>query len=66
MKRTKIKQNEYSFIRLLISGLLIMFAATGSADTPARTCFFDGQYLYLAVPKRGTQSAEIRCYRVGT
>jgi len=29
----------------------------------ARTCFFDGQYLYLAVPKRGEQSAEIRLYR---
>ena len=32
----------------------------------ARTCFFDGHHLYLAVPKRGEQSAEIRCYRIGT
>lgn len=31
----------------------------------ARTCFFDGAHLYLAVPKRGEMPAEIRCYRVG-
>jgi YVTN family beta-propeller protein len=30
----------------------------------ARTCYFDGQQLYLAVPRRGDQSAEIRCFRV--
>ena len=30
----------------------------------ARTCFFDGQQIYLAVPRCGEQSAEIRCYRV--
>ncbi len=30
----------------------------------ARTCFFDGQRIYLAVPKRGSRSAEVRCYRI--
>ncbi|HET7535171.1 MAG TPA: hypothetical protein VFJ90_01860, partial [Candidatus Didemnitutus sp.] len=30
----------------------------------ARTGFFDGDRLYLAVPKRGDDEAEIRCYRV--
>lgn len=30
----------------------------------ARTCYFDGQRIYLAVPRRGDQPAEIRCYRV--
>jgi hypothetical protein len=30
----------------------------------ARTCYFDGQQIFLAVPKRGNQPAEIRCYRV--
>jgi len=30
----------------------------------ARTCFFDGQQIYLAVPRRGEQPAEIRCYKV--
>ncbi len=31
----------------------------------ARTSFFDGERLYLAVPKRGGRSAEVRCYRMG-
>lgn len=30
----------------------------------ARTCCFDGDKLYLAVPKRGGGTAEIRCYTV--
>ncbi|HTQ31003.1 MAG TPA: YncE family protein [Opitutaceae bacterium] len=30
----------------------------------ARTSFFDGDRIYLAVPKRGDQPAEIRCYRL--
>lgn len=30
----------------------------------ARTCFFDGKHIYLAVPKHDDQPAEIRCYRV--
>lgn len=30
----------------------------------ARTCFFDGDHIYLAVPKRGERSAEVRCYRL--
>jgi hypothetical protein len=30
----------------------------------ARTCFFDGDHLYLAVPKRGNTAAEVQCYRV--
>ncbi len=30
----------------------------------ARTCYFDGQLVYLAVPRRGELPAEIRCYRV--
>lgn len=30
----------------------------------ARTCYFDGQQFFLAVPKRGDQLAEIRCYLV--
>ena len=31
----------------------------------ARTSFFDGERLYLAVPKRGGRSAEVQCYRIG-
>jgi hypothetical protein len=31
----------------------------------ARTCFFDGEHIYLAVPKQGDRSAEVRCYLVG-
>jgi hypothetical protein len=30
----------------------------------ARTCYFDGHQIYLAVPRRGDQPAEIRCYRL--
>jgi len=30
----------------------------------ARTAFFDGERLYLAVPRRGDQRAEVRCYRI--
>jgi YVTN family beta-propeller protein len=30
----------------------------------ARTCFFDGQDIYLAVPRRDQRAAEIRCYHV--
>lgn len=30
----------------------------------ARTGFFDGDHLYLAVPKRGDQPAEVQCYRL--
>ncbi len=30
----------------------------------ARTCFFDGAHLYLAVPKRGNTPAAIWCYRI--
>jgi len=33
-------------------------------ESGARTCFFDGKYLYLAVPKHGGRSAEVRRYRV--
>lgn len=33
-------------------------------ESKARTCFFDGDRLYLAVPKRGDRPAEVRCYRV--
>jgi YVTN family beta-propeller protein len=33
-------------------------------EAKARTCFFDGERIYLAVPKRGDRSAEVRCYRV--
>jgi hypothetical protein len=36
------------------------FATVGKA----RTGYFDGEFLYLAVPRRGDQPAEIRCYRV--
>ena len=28
----------------------------------ARTCFFDGQKIYIAVPKRGEQGAAVRIY----
>jgi DNA-binding beta-propeller fold protein YncE len=28
----------------------------------ARTCFFDGDHLYLAVPRRGDESAQLRVY----
>lgn len=31
----------------------------------ARTCFCTGEFLYLAVPRRGGQPAEIWCYRLG-
>jgi hypothetical protein len=31
----------------------------------ARTSFCTGEFLYLAVPRRGSQPAEIRCYRLG-
>lgn len=31
----------------------------------ARTCFFDGEVLYLTAPRRGNLTAEIRCYRPG-
>ncbi len=34
-------------------------------EAKARTCYFTGNFLYLAVPRRGNQSAEIRCYRLG-
>ena len=34
-------------------------------EAKARTCYFTGDFLYLAVPRRGNQSAEIRCYRLG-
>jgi len=30
----------------------------------ARTCFFDGERIYLAVPKRGDRSAEVRSYHI--
>jgi DNA-binding beta-propeller fold protein YncE len=30
----------------------------------ARTCYFDGEQIYLAVPRREEQPAEIRCYRI--
>jgi DNA-binding beta-propeller fold protein YncE len=33
-------------------------------ETKARTSFFDGSRLYLAVPKRGSHFAEVRCYRI--
>jgi len=33
-------------------------------EARARTCFFTGNILYLAVPRRGNQPAEIRCYRL--
>jgi DNA-binding beta-propeller fold protein YncE len=33
-------------------------------ENKARTCFFDGDRFYLAVPKRGERPAEVRCYRV--
>ncbi len=29
----------------------------------ARTCFFDGERVYLAVPHRGQQAAELRIYQ---
>lgn len=35
-----------------------------STAPKARTCLFDGNRIYLAVPKRGDQPAEIRCYKV--
>ena len=31
----------------------------------ARTCFWTGDHLYLAVPRRGDQAAEIRDYTIG-
>lgn len=34
-------------------------------EAKARTCYFTGDFLYLAVPRCGNQSAEIRCYRLG-
>ena len=34
-------------------------------EAKARTCYFTGDFLYLAVPRRGNQPAEIRCYRLG-
>jgi hypothetical protein len=42
------------------------YAATGAVPTvaKARTCFFDGDRLYLAVPKRGDEPAQIRTYSV--
>ena len=30
----------------------------------ARTCFVDGEHLYLAVPKRGDEPAQVQCYRI--
>ncbi|MBS0664636.1 MAG: hypothetical protein JSR48_15320 [Verrucomicrobia bacterium] len=33
-------------------------------DPGARTCLVDGAHLYLAVPRRGHRTAEIRCYRL--
>ena len=35
-----------------------------TTEAKARTCFFDGEHIYLAVPKRGDRSAEMRCYRI--
>ena len=34
-------------------------------EPKARTCLCTGEFLYLAVPRRGNQPAEIRCYRLG-
>jgi DNA-binding beta-propeller fold protein YncE len=36
-----------------------------STAAKARTCLLAGEMLYLAVPHRGRQAAEVRCYRVG-
>ena len=33
-------------------------------EARARTCFFDGEHIYLAVPKRGERLAEVRSYRL--
>jgi YVTN family beta-propeller protein len=35
-----------------------------ATERKARTCFFDGARVYLAVPQRGDQPARIQCYRV--
>jgi DNA-binding beta-propeller fold protein YncE len=34
------------------------------SEPKARTCFFDGNRIYLAVPKRGDQPAAIQCFDV--
>jgi len=33
-------------------------------EAKARTGFFDGERIYLAVPKQGDRPAEVRCYRI--
>lgn len=55
-------------------GFIDIFERTGDGQhqrvesfttTPkARTCLLAGENLYLAVPRRGNQPAEIRCYRI--
>lgn len=57
----------------LSEGFIDVFAQTNPDDytlkeavpteIKARTAFFDGNRLYLAVPKRGSHFAEVRCYR---
>ena len=41
-----------------------VFKESVATVAKARTCYFDGQQIFLAVPKRGDQPAEVRCYRV--
>ena len=56
-------------------GFIDVFAPTNAGEikrvesvrteTGARTSLGTGEFLYLAVPRRGERSAEIRCYRLG-
>ncbi len=53
---------------LFLPELNRLFVAGGGDGTlrilNGSTCFFTGDILYLAVPRRGNQPAEIHCYRV--
>lgn len=41
----------------------VVLTETVETEAKARTAFFDGERLYLAVPKRGGHDAEVRVYR---
>ena len=42
------------------------YARKESVETAprARTCFFSGSEIFVAVPRRGEQSAELLCYQI--
>lgn len=57
-------------------GYIDVFGVTGAGrfalreaiktEPKARTCFFEGEHLYLAVPRRGNESAQLRCFRIAS